>query len=87
MAHPVKSREIPSFDSIQELARFWDTHDITDFEHQLNEVSASVFKERTTIPVTLDSTEAAAVRKLAVGCGVPEAELIHTWVKEKIAAS
>jgi len=34
---------IPETDSIAELARFWDTHDLTDFEDQLEEVTEPVF--------------------------------------------
>ena len=35
---------IPKTDSIQELAHFWDTHDLTDFEDELEEVSEPVFE-------------------------------------------
>lgn len=41
---------IPKTDSIEELARFWDTHDLTDFEDQLEEVTVEVF-EREAEPV------------------------------------
>ena len=34
---------IPQTDSIQELADFWDTHDLTDFEDELEEVTEPVF--------------------------------------------
>ena len=34
----MKRTNIPQTDSIQELARFWDTHDLTDFEDELEEV-------------------------------------------------
>jgi len=34
---------IPKTDSIQELAEFWDTHDITDFFDELEEISEPVF--------------------------------------------
>ncbi len=30
--------QIPQTDSIRELAHFWDTHDLTDFDDQLEEV-------------------------------------------------
>ena len=30
----MRKKEIPKTDSIQELAHFWDMHDITDFEDQ-----------------------------------------------------
>lgn len=33
----------PHIDSIEELAKFWDTHDITKFEAELEEVEKPVF--------------------------------------------
>jgi hypothetical protein len=39
--------EIPQSDSIQELAQFWDTHDLTDFEDDLEEIPEPVFERRT----------------------------------------
>jgi hypothetical protein len=36
--------KIPKTDSIQELAKFWDTHDLTDFEDELVEVTEPVFE-------------------------------------------
>lgn len=35
--------QLPKTDSIDELARFWDTHDLTDFEDQLEVVTEPVF--------------------------------------------
>ncbi len=37
------TREIPLTDSIEELAQFWDLHDLTDFADELEEVSEPVF--------------------------------------------
>ena len=34
---------LPKIDSINELARYWDKHDITDFEDFLEEVAEPVF--------------------------------------------
>ena len=36
--------KMPRTDSIQELARFWDTHDLTDFEDELEAVNAPIFE-------------------------------------------
>jgi hypothetical protein len=36
--------KLPQTDSIEELARFWDTHDLTAFEDQLEEVTEPVFE-------------------------------------------
>jgi hypothetical protein len=40
----MKAQRFPQTDSIRELAQFWDTHDLTDFEDELEEVSESVFE-------------------------------------------
>jgi len=83
----LKAEALPKTDSIQELAQFWDTHDLTDFENDLEEVTEPVFAPRKGIRLDLDSEEADAVRKLAEAKGIADAELIHSWVREKIAAS
>jgi hypothetical protein len=40
------SERIPQTDSIEDLARFWDTHDLTDFENELEEVAEPIFERR-----------------------------------------
>ena len=42
----LQTPKMPQMDSIDELARFWDTHDLTDFEDELEEVSESIFERR-----------------------------------------
>ncbi len=41
-------RKIPVTDSIEELARFWNTHSLTDFEGELEEVTEPVFRRDNT---------------------------------------
>lgn len=48
--------KIPQTDSIDELARFWDTHDLTDFEDELEEVQETVF-QRITVMKYIDHDE------------------------------
>lgn len=81
----MKSR-IPDTDSIAELARFWDSHDVTDFDDHLEEVAEAVFVHPQGIAVPLTAAERDAVRKIAAARGVAEAALIHEWVKEKLHA-
>ena len=83
----MKTESLPETDSIQELAQFWDTHDVTDFEDELEEVIEPVFERRTVIALDLESEEAEAVKKLAQSKGVADAELIRGWVREKIGAN
>jgi hypothetical protein len=83
----MKAEALPQTDSIQELAQFWDTHDVTDFEDELEEVTEPVFERCSVISLNLDSAEAEAVKKLAESEGVADAELIRGWVREKIDGS
>jgi predicted DNA binding CopG/RHH family protein len=78
---------IPQTDSIQELARFWDTHDLTDFEDQLEEVSEPVFEREMTVQVHLKAQEAEAVKEVARLRGMSYGDLIQEWVLEKIHAA
>jgi len=82
----MKTQRLPQTDSIQELAQFWDTHDLTDFEDELEEVTTAVFEQATVIPLNLESDLAEAVRRIAEAQGVADAELIRGWVREKIHA-
>ena len=82
----MKARKIPETDSIEELARFWDTHDLTDFENQLEDVSERVFerKPETVIPVRLRQQEVEAVKRVAKTRGVRETALLRQWIREKL---
>jgi hypothetical protein len=44
---------LPKANSIQKLAEFWDNHDLTDFEEQLEMVVEPVFVRGTAIKVPL----------------------------------
>lgn len=82
----MKTRKIPETDSVEELGRFWDTHDLTDFEEHLEDVSERVFerKPETVIPVRLRRQEIEAVKRVAKTRGVREAALLRQWVREKL---
>jgi len=77
--------KIPDTDSIRELADFWDTHDVTDFDDQLEEVAEPVFmRARSGVTVPLSGEELTVIRKIAASRGVDEAAIIHEWVREKL---
>jgi hypothetical protein len=87
MERKMKNQQLPQTDSIRELAQFWDTHDLTDFENDIEEVTEPVFAPHTAIRLDLESAEAEAVRRLAEAKGIADAELIRGWVREKIGAN
>ena len=80
---------IPETDSIEELAKFWDTHDLTDFEDQLEEVPEPVFQGEpgAKISIRLNARELESLRRLAIERGLEEAVLIREWVLERLQKS
>lgn len=81
----MKTAKIPHTDSIEELAH---THDLTDFEEELEEVDEKIFERRseTVVSLHLRPQEAEAVRRVAKARGVEEAALLREWVLEKLEA-
>jgi len=80
--------KIPQTDSVAELARFWDTHDLTEFDEELEEVKAPVFERGTknVLRVTLPPDDAAALHRAAESRGVEDAELVREWLSERLHA-
>ena len=76
--------KIPRTDSIQELAAFWQSHDVTDFEDELEEVPGPVFHRAHVVGVPLTGDEHQAVKDAATDRGIDEVTLIHEWVKERL---
>ena len=85
----MKGLKLPQIDSMEELARFWDTHDLTEFEEELEEVTEPVFERKsdTMIPLHLQPQELEAVKRAAQTRGVAEAALLREWVLEKLHGS
>lgn len=82
----MSTSKLPQTDSIQELAKFWDTHDLTEFEDELEKVGERVFQREGEITVHLETKEAEVVRKMAQSRGVADSELIRQWVLERIGS-
>ncbi len=86
MAKHVSRAKLPITDSIQELAQFWDSHDLTAFEDELEEVTEPVFQRKATVTVELDPDEARALDELAQSEGIDAIALIRKWIRERIPA-
>lgn len=81
----MSTARLPRTDSIDKLARFWDTHDLTDFEDQLEEISEPVFQRgRNAVEVPLAPDEIEAVEDVAKSEGSDLAALLRTWIVEKL---
>jgi hypothetical protein len=87
-ARKMKAKErIPYTDSIEELARFWDTHDATDYNEEFEEVTEPLFERRghrVVMAVPLEAQEVEAVEKIAKAKGLDNKTLLREWVLEKL---
>jgi hypothetical protein len=86
MEQKVKRDKIPVTDSIEELARFWDTHDVTDYEDQWEEVTEPLFEGRPgrALVIHLEPPEAREIDRIARERGVKQTDLLREWVLEKL---
>ncbi|MEX0867272.1 MAG: CopG family antitoxin [Pirellulales bacterium] len=79
--------KIPQTDSIRELAEFWDEHDLTDFEEELEVVTEPIFERESEVTIHLPPKEVATIEYLAKSQGVDSASLIRAWVLDRVQAT
>ena len=74
MVGQMKTMRLPKTDSIEELARFWDDHDVTDFEDELEEVTEPVFRraDETTLQINLPKQDLEQLRRIADQIGIDQ---------------
>ena len=82
----MRRQKLPHTDSIEELARFWDAHDLTDFAEDLEEAAEPVFvrAKGTSLRIALQPTEAQHLKKIARSKGVKEATVLRQWIRERL---
>ena len=66
------------------LRRVLKGDDLTDFEEQLEEVTEPVFERDKIVEVRLPTRDAETVEDMARSQGINPAELIRSWVMEKV---
>ncbi len=79
-----KSR-IPEFETIEEEAKFWDTHDFTDYLDELKPVKVK-FAKNLSSPLTIrfDDKTLSAIRHHAHQKRIGPTTLIRMWVLERL---
>ena len=89
MEKTIRSPRFPNTNSIEELAKFWDTHDLTNFEEHLEEAGAPVFvrTKGTSLSIELRPTEARHLKRIARSKGVKEATVLRQWIVERLHES
>ena len=85
----MRRQKLPHTDSIEELARFWDAHDLTDFAEDLEEAAEPVFvrAKGTSLRIALEATEVQHLKKIARSKGVKETTVLRQWILERLQES
>ncbi|RKZ36582.1 MAG: hypothetical protein DRQ49_17720 [Gammaproteobacteria bacterium] len=74
-----------TFETYEEMADFWDTHDVTDYEEYLTPVEINVSTHpKHQYVITLSDSLDTAFRKIQQKEGVSLNTLINLWVQEKL---
>ena len=73
------------FDSLEEAAKFWDTHSTADYEEHMKEVHFDVDVKWIVEEFRVAYDLMREVRKIARQRGLSTDALINMWLKEKVS--
>lgn len=80
-------KKIPKFRTIEEVRKFWEEHDFTDFVEDTGEAKIRFVRpKKAQITFRLDPNDAKRLKEIADEKGLSYTTLVRMWVKEKLAA-
>lgn len=81
-------RKIPQFETLEEEAAFWDTHDTTQFEDEFEPIEAtfaqSLLRRGLTVPLSTHTIE--LLNRLAAQQKTDPADLARIWIMDRLQA-
>ena len=82
---PPRQSRIPDFQSREEEAEFWDTHDLTEFLDETEPVTLNVSPNlRSVFSLRLDGEDQEELARQAKEIGVGPSTLARMWIKERL---
>lgn len=79
-----KPKNLPKFDSLDELVDFFDEHDLGDYLDQMPEAHFDVDLKQRTHLFAIDEDLSTRLSEIAKAKQVPAETLINTWLREKL---
>jgi len=79
-----KAKQMPKFGSLDELVKFFDTHDLGEYWDQMPEAHFDVDIKKSTHLFAIDQELADKLTQIAKAKKISSEELINSWVREKI---
>ena len=79
-----KSEKLPEFDSLDELVRFFETHDLGKYWEQMPEAHFDIDIRQKRHIFTLDEEIADRLTEIARTRNMSSEALINAWLREKV---
>ena len=76
---------ISKADSYEKIGEFWDTHDVTDFWEQTEEVESEVNIESQKTYFPVETGLSAKMSAIAKDHGVSTETLLNLWIERNVA--
>ena len=78
-------KKIPKFKSLEAERLFWDTHNITDYLHELKPVKMQFVKpKKKLVSVRLEAEQIEALKRIASRKGLGYLTLIRFWINQNL---
>ncbi len=83
----MRKSKIPKFKSYEEEAKFWDTHDTTEFLDELKEVRNIKFPKprKRLVSMRLDDAMVKSLKAVATTKGIGYLTLMRMWIAERMS--
>lgn len=79
-----RSKNVPSFQSIDELVEFFETHDMGEYWDQMPQTSFDVHITKAKHYIAIDGELLGRIARIAKSEQLSAEELISIWLKEKV---
>ncbi len=81
------TKHIPKFKSETDEAKFWATHDVTDFSHDLKEVRNIKFTKprKRLVSLRMEDGTIESLKEIAATKGLGYLTLLRLWVNERLS--
>ena len=79
------NKQIPAFESVEEMAEFWDTHSLADYWDQLEPVNFELdASARRRYLVAVDPDLLHRLQKVAQTCGLSTESLVNLFLEQHL---
>lgn len=79
-----KTNQIPKFNSLQEIAEFWDTHSLADYDDETHEVEITFDPSARRTYVGIEPELLADLKDIARERRVSLQTLVNVWLRQRV---